>query len=155
MSVDVGQQAPDFSLRGPEGQPVTLSEYRGKKNVLLVFFPMAFSPTCSVQLPEIQRDTSRLDGLDVIVLGISVDNHYANDRFARENQLGFPLLSDFDRATCRAYGVLDAERGYSRRALFLVDKQGAVRFKEVTVGPAESPQMPSHQRALDALDSNS
>jgi len=155
MSVEVGELAPDFSLRGPEGQPVTLAEYRGKKNVLLVFFPMAFSPTCSVQLPAIQRDASRLEAMDVVVLGISVDNHYANDRFARENRLGFTLLSDFDRATSRAYGVLDAERGYSRRALFLVDKQGKVRFKEVTSGPAESPQMPSHQRALDALDSNS
>ncbi len=152
MSVEVGDLAPDFSLRGPEGQPVTLSEYRGKKNVLLVFFPMAFSPTCSVQLPAIQEDSNRLDALEVVVLGISVDNHYANDRFARANGLEFPLLSDFDRETSSAYGVLNAERGYSRRALFLIDKQGRVRFKEVTLAPAESPQMPSHQRALDALE---
>jgi len=152
MSVEVGAVAPDFSLRGPEGQPVTLSEYRGKKNVLLVFFPMAFSPTCSIQLPSIQANTARLEALEVVVLGISVDNHYANERFARASGLDFPLLSDFDRIATTAYGVLNAERGYSRRALFLIDKQGRVVFKEVTLAPAESPQMPSHERALDVLE---
>jgi peroxiredoxin len=151
MTVEVEQPAPDFRLKGPSGQPVTLSEYRGKKNVLLVFFPMAFSPTCSVQLPSIQKDSGRLDALDVIVLGISVDNHYANERFAAMMRLDFPLLSDTDRSTCRAYGVWVPERGYGARALFLVDKRGIVIFKDVSTAPAEDPQMPSHERAIDVL----
>ena len=151
----IGQIAPEFRLKGPGGQFVTLSEYRGRNPVVLVFYPLAFSPVCSHQLPAIQKELPRISARGAVVLGISVDNHYANDRFARAHGLNFPLLSDFDRATSRAYGVLDDQRGYSRRALFLVDKQGVVRFKEVTIGPAESPQMPSHQRALDSLDSNS
>lgn len=152
MSLDVGQQAPDFSLLGPAGQPVTLSEYRGKKNVLLVFFPMAFSPTCSIQMPSIEKHARRLEALDVVVLGISVDNPFANERFAGSLGITFPLLSDYDRSTCRDYGVLIPQRGHSGRALFLIDKQGAVLFKEVSPAPGDPAQMPSHERALDRLE---
>src|SRR3989442_3460368 len=99
VSPEIGQVAPDFRLKGPGGQFVTLSEYRGTKNVLLVFYPLAFSPVCSHQLPMIQEELHRLRALGAEVLGISVDSHYANEAFARHLVLTFPLLSDFHRRT--------------------------------------------------------
>jgi mycoredoxin-dependent peroxiredoxin len=149
--VEVGDLAPDFSLRGPAGQPVTLSEYRGS-NVLLVFFPLAFSPACSSQLPDIERASRQPEHTDVVVLGISVDSHWTNQEFARRLGLSFPLLSDFDRRTSAEYGVLEAERGHSGRALFAIDRRGRVVYKEVsTAPPTELRGIPSHQRAIEAL----
>src|SRR6059036_1364027 len=97
MSIEVGDLAPEFRLRGPGGQPVTLSEFRGQKNVVLVFFPLAFSPVCSHQLPEVQERVGEYQALDAVVFGVSVDSHYANEAFARSLRLEFPLLSDFKR----------------------------------------------------------
>jgi len=146
---EVGQPAPDFKLKGPGGQPFTLSEYRGNRNLLLVFYPLAFSPICSHQLPELQRVLARFRALDTEVLGISVDSWYANQEFARKLNVSFPLLSDFDRAACAAYGVLVPERGYSRRALFVVDKQGRVLWREIAPTPTE---IPSAEDALAAIE---
>ena len=145
---EVGQAAPDFQLRGPGGQPVTLSEYRGQKHVVLVFYPLAFSPVCSHQLPALQRELAKFEELDATVLGISVDSHHANTAFAKQLGLGLTLLSDFHRTTSAAYGVLDAERGYSGRAIFVVDKRGMLAYKDVSPVPS---QVPSNERVLDAL----
>lgn len=147
-TLEVGQAAPDFKLKGPGGQPVTLSEYRGNRNVLLVFYPLAFSPGCAHQLPEVQKELPRIQRLDTEVLGISVDSWYANDAFAKRLNLGFTLLSDFDRSTSAAYGVLLADKGYSNRALFVVDKQGRLAWSEIAPSPAE---IPSTERALAAI----
>jgi mycoredoxin-dependent peroxiredoxin len=146
---EIGQPAPEFRLKGPGGQPFTLSEYHGERNLLLAFYPLAFSPLCSHQLPEIQREIARLRALDTEVLGISVDSWYANQEFARKLGLSFPLLSDFDRAACAAYGVLVPERGYSRRALFVVGKDGHVVWREIAPTPTD---IPSTQDALAALE---
>src|SRR6266496_3096371 len=118
-TLDVGQTAPDFRLRGPGGQFVTLSEYGGKKNVVLVFFPLAFSPVCSHQLPGIQKDLARFEALDATVLGISVDRNGANEAFARQVGRSFPLLSDFDRSSFDFNGTLTPEKHYSGRAVFV------------------------------------
>lgn len=146
---EVGQPAPEFRLKGPGGQPFTLSEYEGNRNLLLAFYPLAFSPLCSHQLPEIQSHLARFRALDAEVLGISVDSWYANTEFARKLSLSFPLLSDFDRAACAAYGVLVPDRGYSRRALFVVDKRGRVAWREIAPGPTD---IPSTEDALAALE---
>ncbi len=146
---EVGQPAPDFRLKGPGGQPVTLSEYLGHKNVVLVFYPLAFSPVCSHQLPDVQKELARFRDLDTEVLGISVDSWYANQEFARKLQLSFPLLSDFDHAATAAYGVLMPERRYSARALFVVDKQGRIAWREIAPSPTE---IPSTEDALAALE---
>jgi peroxiredoxin (alkyl hydroperoxide reductase subunit C) len=146
---EVGQAAPDFRLKGPGGQPFMLSEYRGGRNVLLAFYPLAFSPLCSHQLPELQRALPRFHALETEVLGISVDSWYANQAFARQLGLSFTLLSDFDRAACAAYGVLVPDRGYSQRALFLVDKAGRVAWREIAPTPTD---IPSTQDALTALE---
>ena len=148
-SLEVGRVAPDFKLKGPGGQPVTLSEYRGRKNVLLVFYPLAFSPTCSHQLPMIQKEIGRFVALDTEVLGISVDSHYANQVFALHLGLSFPLLSDFHRQTSMDYGVLLADRLYSDRALFLVDREGRIAYREVS---PSLPEIPSTAPVFEALE---
>lgn len=149
---EIGQAAPDFSLRGPEGQPVTLSEYRGKKKVVLVFFPAAFSPACSFQLPDLQRRLDEFRRLDAELLGISVDSWHANAAFARQLGIEFPLLSDVHRTASAAYGVLDPERGVSIRSMFVVDRDGRVAHKEVSAAaPDDADHLPSNERALEAL----
>ena len=150
-TLEVGQLAPDFKLKGAGGQPVSLSEYRNSKNVVLVFYPLAFSPTCSHQLPTIQKDLARFEELDAVVLGVSIDSHHANTAFARHLGLSFPLLSDFKREASALYGVLNAEAGHSGRAVFVVDKQGKLAYKDVSPAPGDINQIPSNQRVLEAL----
>jgi peroxiredoxin len=148
---EVGQQAPDFRLRGPGGQFVTLAEHRGRKNVVLVFFPLAFSPVCSHQLPEVQAHLARYAALDAAVYGVSVDSYYANEAFAKKLGLGFPLLSDLHREASRAYGVFLPERAYSARVTFVVDKQGRIAHRDAAESPGDLAEIPSNERALAAL----
>jgi len=148
---EVGSQAPDFRLRGPGGQRIGLADYRGKRNVVLAFYPLAFSPVCSHQLPTIQRDLERLRELDAEVLGISVDSYYANEAFARHLGLSFPLLSDFRRETSEKYGVLMPEALHSTRALFVVDKQGVIVHREALEDPTRVPSNEDVIRALEQL----
>jgi len=150
-TLDVGRAAPEFRLKGPGGQFVSLSDYRGKKSVVLVFYPLAFSPVCSHQLPEIQKKLPEFDRLNATVLGISIDSHYANEAFARHLGLSFPLLSDFKREASAAFGVLNAEAGYSGRALFVIDTQGTVAYKDVSSAPGDVSKIPSPERTLEAL----
>lgn len=147
----VGTVAPDFKLKGPGGQPVTLSEYRGAKNVVLAFFPLAFSGTCSHQLPTIQQSLSEIEAQNAVVLGISVDSHHASTAFGKSLGLAFPLLSDWKRETGAAYGVLNVEAGYSGRALFVVDKAGKIAYCDVSPDPGDQAQIPSNQRLIEAL----
>jgi peroxiredoxin (alkyl hydroperoxide reductase subunit C) len=151
MTVEVGQAAPDFKLKGLGGQFVTLSEYRGKKNVVLVFFPLAFSPVCSHQLPAIQGKLVEFQRRDAEILGISVDSHYANEAFARHLGLAFALLSDFKHEAAERYGVLRADAPISERAVFVVDKQGIVRFKQVSPNPGDLAQVPQNEAILRVL----
>jgi peroxiredoxin len=148
ISIEVGQDAPEFKLKGPGGQFVTLSEYRGRKNVVLVFYPLAFSPVCTHQLPSIEKQIDRFRGLNAEVLGISVDSYYANEAFARQLGLSFPLLSDFTRETSQAYGVFLPERLYSGRAVFVIDRQGRIAYRDIspTLG-----DIPSNETVLQAL----
>jgi peroxiredoxin (alkyl hydroperoxide reductase subunit C) len=148
---DVGQVAPDFSLKGPGGAPHTLSEWRGDKNVLLVFYPLAFSSVCSHQLPELERALPKFEAADTVVLGISVDSHYANAAFARSLGVTFPLLSDWKREASTAYGVLIPEAGFSGRASFLVDKQGRIAWRDVSENTGSLEDVPSIEDALAVL----
>jgi peroxiredoxin len=152
IALEIGQMAPDFRLRGPGGQYVTLSEYRGRKHVVLVFFPLAFSPTCTHQLPEVQRHLARLEDLEAVVLGVSVDSHYANEAFAKRLGLSFPLLSDLRREASRAYGVLDDEKHHSGRATFVIDREGRVVHREVSPSPGDPEAVPSNELVLQVLE---
>jgi len=148
---EVGQPAPDFRLKGPDGAPYSLSEFRGEKNVLVVFYPLAFSPVCSHQLPEVQAQLQRFERADTVVFGVSVDSHWANGAFARSLGLTFPLLSDWKHEASRAYGVLLPDAGYSNRASFLVDKQGRILWREVSENRGSLEAVPNLEAALAAL----
>ena len=145
---NVGEQAPEFKLKGPGGQAISLSEYLGRKNVVLVFFPLAFSPVCSHQLPAIEKEMARFRDLNAEVLGISVDSHFSNEAFAERLRLSFPLLSDFRHVASKAYGVFDENALYSGRAVFVVDKQGRIAYKDVS---ADVRQVPSNEALFEAL----
>ena len=149
--LDVGAIAPDFRLKGPGGAFVTLSEFRGRRPVVLVFFPLAFSPVCSHQLPMMERERERFEALGAAVLGVSVDSHWANEAFARSLGIGFTLLSDFRREAMTAYGMLLEQAGYSGRALFVVDREGRIAYRDVATSPGEIEQIPSAAGAIEAL----
>ena len=148
---EIGQLAPDFRLRGGDGTYYSLSEYRGTQNVMLVFYPLAFSPVCSNQLPAVQAMIARFEALDTEVLGVSVDSHWANAAFARTLGVRFPLLSDWKRKASAAYGVLLPDRGYSARATFLVDKQGRILWRQISESTGNMEDVPSLEAALAAL----
>ena len=146
-----GEQAPDFTLRGPDGEYVTLSEYRGRNAVVLAFYPLAFSRVCSNQLPSIERDLERIRSLGAEVLGISVDSHHANREFGRRLGLSFPLLSDFHKRASAAYGMLESEAGVSGRALFVIDRDGKVAYRDVAPDPGVVPSNDTLIAALERL----
>ena len=148
---DIGQAAPDFRLRAADGTFYTLSEYLGDQNVLLVFYPLAFSPVCTHQLPELQAMLPRFEAADTAVFGVSVDSHWSNAAFARSLGVRFPLLSDWKREASAAYGVLLPDKGYSGRASFLVDKQGRILWREISENTGSFEEIPSLEAALAAL----
>jgi peroxiredoxin len=148
---EVGQEAPDFRLRGPGGAFYTLSEYRGDRPVVLVFYPLAFSPVCSHQLPDVQSQLDRFEALGAQVFGVSVDSHHANRAFAESLGLGFPLLSDWKHEASAAYGIYSPEYRTSGRALFVVDREGRIAHREVSENPGDVAHVPSVERALAAL----
>ncbi|WP_339093981.1 peroxiredoxin [Deinococcus sp. VB343] len=127
----VGQPAPDFTLPSSLGQDVTLSSYQGQKNVVLVFYPLDFSPVCSMQLPEYSGRQDDFADADTVVLGINRDSVYAHKAWAAEYGIEVPLLADMRLDVARQYGVALDERGISGRAVFLIDKGGVVRFQHV------------------------
>jgi peroxiredoxin len=130
-SPHVGDVAPAFTAASTSGKDVSLSSFRGKRNVLLAFFPLAFTGTCSAELQCFTEDFDQFDGNDVEILPISVDALPSLKEFRSKLQMKTELLSDFKREISRAYGVLNEERFYSNRAYFLIDKEGLVRWSHV------------------------
>ena len=126
----VGEPAPDFELQSTGDLTIKLSEFRGKKNVVLAFYPFDWSPVCSLQLPGLQEELSEFRSLNAEVLGLSVDSRHSHRAFAEHLGLDFPLLSDFEKKATQAYGVL-REGGSAERALFVIDKQGIVRYAHI------------------------
>jgi peroxiredoxin len=130
-SPQVGDVAPDFTAASTSGKDVSLSSFRGKRNVLLAFFPLAFTGTCSKELICFTEDFDQFAGNGVEILPISVDSTPSLKEFRNKLQMKTELLSDFKREISRAYGVLNEERFYSNRAYFLIDKEGQVRWSHV------------------------
>ncbi len=134
LKVRVGEPAPDFTLPALHGGPVTLSRYRGQKNVVLSFVPAAWTPVCSDQWPGYNLARALFEARDAIVLGITEDNLPTLHAWTRQmGQLWFPVLSDFwpHGAVAERYGVLRSD-GVSERALFIVDQRGLIRYIEVS-----------------------
>ena len=152
MSVEVGQQAPDFTLSNQHGEKVTLSDYRGKKNVVVMFYPFAFTGVCTGELCTIRDRRAEFVNDDTEVLSISCDPQYSLKVFAEQEQLQHQLLSDFwpHGDVAKAYGVFLDEKGFATRGSFVIDKSGVVRWAVVN-GPGEARNADDYAAALAAL----
>ena len=152
MTVAVGQQAPDFELKNQFGELVKLSDLRGSKNVVLVFYPFAFTPTCTGELCTIRDEKVSFENDDVQVFGISCDPAPSLKVFAEQEKLDYPLLSDFypHGEVSKAYGVFLEERGFSTRGTFVIDKEGVVRWSVVNA-PSDARSTDEYRAALAAL----
>jgi peroxiredoxin len=149
MPIDVGARAPDFTLKDQNNQEVQLSDFRGRKAVLLVFYPLAFTGTCQGELTEIKENLSEYANEHIQVLTISVDSPYSHKVWAEREGYDFPLLADFwpHGAVAQAYGVFHDKAGFANRGTFVIDKDGVVRFAEVQ-GPGESRDQKRWRSAL-------
>ena len=132
-----GDTAPDFTAKSTSGEMVTLSAFRGKKNVLLAFFPLAFTGTCSAEMKSFNDDYDQFAKADVQILPISVDSVDSLKEFKAKLGMKTDFLSDFKRDISRSYGVLLEDRFYSNRAYFLIDRQGIVRWAHVEEKPGQ------------------
>jgi glutaredoxin-dependent peroxiredoxin len=155
MEIKVGQQAPDFTLRDTEKTPVTLSAQQGK-NVLLLFFPLAFTSTCTKELCGVRDNISFYNNTNAEVFGISVDSLYTLQKYKEEQGLNFTLLSDFNKEASTDYGSIyetfsNDMKGVSKRSAFVIDKQGIVRYAEVLENAGEIPNFQAIQVVLSEL----
>lgn len=150
-----GDEAPDFTLYNTEKKPVSLHDYKGK-NVVLLFFPLAFSGTCTKELCSMRDSLHDFTGLNAEVLAISIDSVFVLAKFKEIEKLNFELLSDFNREVSQAYGALYSEfilemRGVAKRSAFVVDKDGIIRYAEVLEKSSDLPDMEAIQTALKEL----
>lgn len=148
-TLKVGDVAPDFTLTTADRQQWRLSDFRGKKNVVLAFVPFAFSKVCSAQLPSYEAELNRFKDFDAEVVSISMDSHYSLNAWSKSMGTSFPLLSDFypQGQVTDMYGVRN-KAGMPERALFVIDKQGIIRYIEVMHAPGE---MPDNEDLFEAL----
>jgi len=156
MSVKVGQTAPDFTLFNTEKQEVSLSALRGK-NVVIVFFPLAFTSVCTAELCSLRDNIAQYAALNATILGVSVDSLFTLDKFKAEQQLNFDLLSDFNKDVSTQYGTIYESfafgmKGVSKRSAFVVDKEGIVRYAEVLEDAGKVPDFDAIQATLNALN---
>src|SRR5258705_10585433 len=144
MPIDVGARAPDFTLKDQNNQEVQLADFRGKKAVLLVFYPLAFTGTCQGELCSVRDNIGDFQSATVQVLTVSVDSQYSHKVWAEREGFDFPLLSDFwpHGAVAQTYGVFNEKAGYANRGTFLIDAAGVVCFAEV-----QTPGQPRDQEA--------
>ncbi len=156
MSIQVGQLAPDFSLFGTDKNKVTLSGLKGK-NVLLLFFPQAFTSTCTKELCAVRDDIARYSNASAEVLGISVDSVFTLAKYKEEQGYNFPLLSDFNKEVSTAYDTIYQEwklemKGVSKRSAFVIDKEGVVQYAEVLEKAGELPDFEAINQCLVDLN---
>jgi glutaredoxin-dependent peroxiredoxin len=152
--IDVGATAPDFTLTNQDRQPVALNGLRGKP-VVLAFFPAAFSSVCTNEMCTFRDSLARLNQADAQVLGISVDTFFTLKAFHDAQKLTFPLLSDFNKEVIRDYGVFNEDmvglKGIAKRAVFVIDRDGVVRHREVLEDARNEPDYEKVFGALTAL----
>ena len=157
MSISVGALAPDFSLYDSDKTNVALSNFKGNKNVLLLFFPLAFTGTCTDELCAVRDDIARYDNANAQVLGISVDSVFTLAKYKEEQSYNFPLLSDFNKLVSTLYESLYESfgtmmlKGVSKRAAFIIDKEGIIQYKEVLDNASELPNFTAINAKLKSL----
>ena len=156
MKIEKGQEAPDFSLYSSDRSKITLSELKNQ-NILLLFFPVAFTGTCTKELCSVRDNISLYNDIDAKVFGISVDSVYSLARYKEEQRLNFPLLSDFNKEASEAYGCLYDTfsydmRGVSKRSAFVIDKNGIVQYAEVLEKATDLPDFEAVQKKLRSIN---
>lgn len=152
MAVKLGDQAPDFTLVSSDKEKVSLGDYKGK-NVVLLFFPMAFTGVCTTELCSMRDNIADYEGLDAQILAVSVDSPFTLAKFKEDQRLNFPLLSDFNKTASKAYGAYYDEfvlglQGVSKRSAFVIDKEGRVRYAEVLDNAGELPNFEAVKASL-------
>lgn len=153
MAIEVGQSAPDFELKDQHGTPVKLSDFRGNKNVVLIFYPLAFSGICTGELCTVRDELPSLgDEDDVQVLAVSVDSMFALRAWSDQENYQFPLLADFwpHGRVAQVYGVFDEEKGLATRGTFIIDKEGVVRWRVLNAIP-DARDIGEYRKALAEL----
>ena len=155
MSVQIGQAAPLFSLHDTDKNVVNLADLKGK-NVLLLFFPMAFTGVCTTELCSIRDNIAVYNNANAQVLGISVDSPFTLAKFKAEQNLNFPLLSDFNKEVSTAYGAIyDAfigwMKGVSKRSAFVIDSNGVIQYAEVLESAGDLPNFEAINATLSSL----
>ena len=156
-AIQVGQPAPNFALFNSDKQKVSLNDFAGK-NVLLLFFPQAFTGTCTKELCSTRDDIALYNQADAEVLGISVDSVFTLARYKEDQHLNFPLLSDFNKTVSATYGALYDNfvfdmHGVSKRSAFVVDKKGIIRYAEVLETATDLPNFDAIHKLLEKLNS--
>jgi peroxiredoxin len=156
MAIVIGQVAPDFSLFDSEKNKVTLSELKGK-NVVILFFPLAFTGVCTTELCSVRDNIASYNDTNAQVLGISVDSLFVLDKFKQEQNLNFSLLSDFNKDAAKAFEVLYDTfpafemQGVSKRAAFVINKEGIIKYTEVCASPGDLPDFAAIQSTLQSI----
>lgn len=157
MGINVGDQAPDFTLTSKRGdlEDVALSSFRGNRNVVLLFFPLAYTSVCTDEMCSVSGGLSEYDNLNAQVLAISVDSPFAQEAWADQNNISIPLLSDFNKEVSAAYGAQYQDLlgfiGVAKRAAFVVDKEGIVRYAEVSEDATVLPDFDAVKRCLSEI----
>jgi alkyl hydroperoxide reductase subunit AhpC len=153
MSLIIGDQAPEFELVNQHGETVKLSDFRGHKAVVVVFYPLSFSGICTGELCELRDNIGMFKNDKVELLAISVDSKYVQKQFAEHEGYDFSVLADFwpHGAVAEKYGVFLADAGISNRATFVINKDGEIAAKFITA-PGQARSLGEYQRALEAID---
>lgn len=154
MALQVGDQAPDFKLFSSDLKEVSLKDFAGRK-VVIQFFPMAFTGTCTTQLCTMRDSFGYYEGINAAVLGISVDSPFTLAKFKEDQSYQFPLLSDFNKEVSQAYGAFYDEfvfnlKGVSKRAAFVIDETGKIRYAEVLENAGDLPDFEAIKQVLGA-----
>ncbi len=155
MSLEINQLAPNFKLFNTEKKEISLSDYNGK-NVVILFFPLAFTSTCTAELCHIRDNYTIYENLNAVILGISVDSLFTLGKFKEEQKLNFDLLSDFNKETSKAYGSLYEQFGFgmlgvSKRSAFVIDKTGILKYSEILENAGEQPNYDAIKNCLNSL----
>jgi peroxiredoxin len=156
MSIQVGQAAPAFTLYDTDKNKVALADLKGK-NVVVLFFPLAFTGVCTTELCNVRDNIAVYNNTNATVLGVSVDSLFTLGKFKAEQNLNFPLLSDFNKDAAKAFCVLYETfpafemQGVSKRAAFVIDAEGVVRYAEVCPTPGDLPDFAAIQQTLSTL----
>ncbi|MBK6543865.1 MAG: redoxin domain-containing protein [Saprospiraceae bacterium] len=154
-TLHIGEKAPGFNLVSSDKTMVNLEDFKGQ-NILLLFFPFAFTGACTAEMCQMRDDIAIYEKANAQIFGISVDSPFTLNKFKELNQIPFPLLSDFNKITCKAYDCLQEEwnfglKGVSKRSAFILDKEGLLRYSEILENPGNLPNFEAINQTLNNL----